>query len=66
MAVAEESGRLSEVLRQQADHYHDEAGRRLTVLTQVAGYGVWTLVALIIIVFIFRLFGSYVSQLSGV
>jgi type IV pilus assembly protein PilC len=66
VAVGEESGRLSEVLRQQADHYHEEAGRRLAFLTAVAGYGVWLFVGVVIIVAIFRLFFSYLSLLDSV
>jgi type IV pilus assembly protein PilC len=64
IAVAEESGRLSEVLRHQADHYDEEAGRRLAVLTNLASYGVWILVGALIIITIFRLFSSYLSQLQ--
>jgi type IV pilus assembly protein PilC len=66
LAVAEESGRLHEVLRQQAEHYHEESSRRLAVLTSVAGYGVWAFVGLCIIVAIFRIFGSYLSLLDSV
>jgi type II secretory pathway component PulF len=66
LAVGEESGQLTEVLRRQAEFYHEEAGHRLTALTRVASSGVWLLVAILIIVVIFRLFGSYLSQLNGV
>jgi type II secretory pathway component PulF len=62
LAVAEESGRLDEVLRQQAEHYDEEAGRRLATLTQALNWGVWLLVAVVILVAVFRLFGSYVGQ----
>src|SRR5262249_41477121 len=64
VAVAEESGTLSEVMRHQGDHYHEEATRRLAVLTSVAGYGIWGLIALFIIVMIFRLYGSYLTMLT--
>lgn len=66
LAVAEESGRLPDVLRHQAEHYDDEAGRRLTVLTTVASYGVWVLVGGLIILAIFRLFGTYLDALNAV
>jgi type IV pilus assembly protein PilC len=66
IGVGEESGRLDEVLRQQAEHYHEEAGRRLAVLTSLAGYGVWALVGLFIIIAIFRIFGSYLDVLNSV
>ena len=45
LAVGEESGRLTEVLRQQAEHYHDEAGRRMTALTTALSVLVWLIVA---------------------
>jgi type II secretory pathway component PulF len=35
IAVGEESGRLSEVLQQQAEHYQEESSRRMTILTWV-------------------------------
>jgi type IV pilus assembly protein PilC len=65
VAVAEESGTLSEVMRHQADHYHEEAERRLNGLTALAGYAVWIVVGLVLIVCIFRLAGTYIDALSG-
>ncbi len=64
IAVAEESGRLDQVLAHQAEHYHEESGRRLAVLTGLAGYGVWLLVGLIIIVAIFRIATWYIGLLG--
>jgi type II secretory pathway component PulF len=64
IAVAEESGKLSDVLQHQAEHYNEESGRRLAVLTAVAGYGVWALIGIIIIVAIFRIFSWYVGMLG--
>ncbi len=60
MAVAEESGTLDQVLTHQAEHYHEESGRRLAVLTSLAGYGVWLFVGLLIIV---AIFGSPIGTL---
>jgi type IV pilus assembly protein PilC len=54
--VAEESGRLHDVLDHQTEHYQDEARRRLFILTQVAAWGVWLFVAVLIIIAIFRIF----------
>jgi type II secretory pathway component PulF len=65
ISVAEESGTLSEVMRHQGDHYAEEASRRLAVLTSVASYGLWGLIALFIIVMIFRLYGSYLGMLDS-
>jgi type IV pilus assembly protein PilC len=64
MAVAEESGRLSEVMAQQAEHYQEESGRRLTILTQVASWGVWLVVAILIIIVIFRIALVYIGLLD--
>lgn len=66
LTVAEESGRLPEVLHHQAEHYHDEAGRRLTVLTRVAAAGVWIVVAGLVILAIFRIFSTYLDALNAV
>src|SRR5207245_1921529 len=56
LSVAEESGRLNDVLDHQTEHYQDEARRRLLILTHVAAWGVWLLVAILIIVAIIRIF----------
>jgi type IV pilus assembly protein PilC len=56
VAVAEESGRLHDVLDHQTEHYQDESRRRLLILTNVAAWGVWLLVAILIIIAIFRIF----------
>jgi type IV pilus assembly protein PilC len=61
LETAEESGRLHELLRQQGEYYDEESGRRLAILTGLAGYGVWLLVGGVIIFVIFRLFGAYLS-----
>jgi type IV pilus assembly protein PilC len=64
IAVAEESGTLDQVLGHQAEHYHEESGRRLAALTSLAGYGVYGFVALIIIVAIFRIANWYIGLLG--
>jgi type IV pilus assembly protein PilC len=65
IGVAEESGQLSEVLRHQGEHYHEEASRRLAVLTAVAGWGVWALTAVFIIALIFLFYLSYLRLLGS-
>jgi type IV pilus assembly protein PilC len=65
LEVGEESGRLDEVLRQQAEHYDEEAGRRLKALAAVAGYGVWAGIGLVLIVVILRIFMSYIALLNS-
>jgi type IV pilus assembly protein PilC len=66
LAVAEESGRMTEVLRQEADNYHEEAGRRLTALTVAMSVLVWVVVAGFIIFTVFRIFLSYIDLLNQV
>ena len=63
--VGEESGRLTEVLRQQADYYHDEAGRRMKALTAALAWLVWLIVAGFIITFIFRLALAYLGAINS-
>jgi type IV pilus assembly protein PilC len=65
IAVAEEGGRVPEVLRQQAQYYQEEAGRRLTALTRAGGFLVWVLYAVFMIIAIFRLAGFYFGALGG-
>ena len=66
LAVGEESGRLTEVLRQQAEHYHDEAGRRMTALTTALSVLVWLIVAAFIITAVFRIFLAYIDLYNQV
>jgi type IV pilus assembly protein PilC len=65
IAVGEESGRLHDVLRQQGEQYHEEAGRRLSALTRMSGLGIWLLIGGLIVFTIFRLYASYLGTLSG-
>lgn len=62
--VAEESGTISEVMKQQAAHYNDEATRHLKFLTGVAGFVVWAAVGACIIFAIFRLYSTYIERLT--
>jgi type IV pilus assembly protein PilC len=61
---AEETGQIPEVMRHQAEFYEEEAVRRLTMLTRVAGFAVWLFVALLIIWVIFRMMLSYIGMLN--
>jgi type IV pilus assembly protein PilC len=64
LANAEEGGRMTEVLEHQTEHYQEEASRRLTILTHVASWGVWLIVAAFIITIIFRIMLSYISLID--
>jgi type IV pilus assembly protein PilC len=66
VATAEEGGRLPEVMRQQAEYYEEEAARRLAVLTRLGGFGVWLVVASLIIYAIFQIFtAAYVNPIQN-
>jgi type IV pilus assembly protein PilC len=64
IAIAEESGRIPEVMRKQANHYHEEAARRLKALTAAAAWGVYAVYAVFMIVMIFQLAQIYFSALK--
>jgi type II secretory pathway component PulF len=65
LAVGEESGEQPEAMGRQAKHYQELAEHRLKLLTQAASWGVWLLVAGIVIFVIFRIFGGFVLPLYG-
>jgi type IV pilus assembly protein PilC len=64
IAVGEESGKLTEVLEQQSKQYAEESEMRLKVLAQTVGYGVWVVVAGVIIFFIFRIALWYIGMID--
>jgi type II secretory pathway component PulF len=49
---AEESGRLVEVLENQADYYRDEASRKMAILSTAAAWGLYALIGITIIILI--------------
>jgi type II secretory pathway component PulF len=63
VAVGEEGGRVPEILRHQADHYHDEASRRMRALVRTATFCVWLAYATFTIIAIFSLAQHYFSRL---
>lgn len=63
LEVGERSGRLPETMKILSKQYEDKARRALAVLTTVAGFLVWALVAAIIIVLIFRVAMMYVNTI---
>ena len=65
IAVGEESGRLVEMMERQAAEYEERAGSAIALLAQFAGYAIWVLVAIFIIVMIFRIFSFYVNTLNS-
>ena len=64
--VGEESGRLVESLGNLARQQHDVARGAMAVLTKIAGWIVWCLVAGLIITMIFRLASVYFGNINQV
>jgi len=65
IAVGEESGKLTEVLEQQGEHFAEESERRLKMLATAAGWGVWMVVAVLIIFCIFRIALTYIGMIDA-
>jgi type IV pilus assembly protein PilC len=64
---AEEAGRVPEVMEQQSRFYQEEASLRMKVLAKLAGFGVWALVAILIIIAIFKIYvGAYLEQMNQI
>jgi type IV pilus assembly protein PilC len=64
-AVAEEAGRVPEVMRKQAAEQFDEAARRLKALTRALVGLVWLVYVIFLVSMILRLAGVYTSALGG-
>ena len=63
LAVAEESGKISESMGLLARQYQERAKMALAALAVVAGWVVWAAIAAVIIVLIFRLFSFYLGAI---
>lgn len=64
IAVGEESGRLAESMERLAENYRERATSAFGVLTVIAGFLVWAMVAAVIIFLIFRLAGFYFGMIN--
>ncbi len=62
VAVGEEGGRVPEVMRAQAEYFHEEAVRRLTIVTRLAGLLVWLVYAGFMIWAIFNVASIYLAR----
>jgi type II secretory pathway component PulF len=63
--VGEDTGQLSESMERLSRQYEDKAKAALAALAVVAGFAVWGLVALFIIVLIIRIAMWYVGQINS-
>ena len=65
IAIAEEGGTIPEMMKHQARHYRETGRERMRAVSGVASFGVWILVAVVIIFMIFRIFiTSYLDMLQ--
>ena len=62
--VAEASGTLTEVLRHQAEHYKEQAARRMTALTFLLSVLIWLSVIVFVVVVVIRFMLFYVGLLN--
>jgi type IV pilus assembly protein PilC len=65
LAVSEQSGRVVESMALLSRQYQERARLALATLTMLAGYGVWAVIAGVIIAVIFRLFGFYLGAINS-
>lgn len=63
--VAEDSGTVPEALARMSPQFEDQARRSLSMLASTLGWGVWVVVAIFIIFFIFRLAFFYVGMIDN-
>jgi type IV pilus assembly protein PilC len=63
--VGEETGNLSEVMERLSERYAEEAQRRLKTAAQMTSYAIYGLVALMIILAIFRIASLYLGMLGS-
>jgi len=62
--VGENSGTVPEALHRLSPQFEDQARRSLAALAGALGWGVWMVVAIFIIVLIFRVFLNYVGMIE--
>ena len=65
IAVGEEGGKLVDVLRHQANHYQDLAGRRAKALLVAGGRCIWLGYLIFMVLMILNLAGMYLRPLGG-
>ena len=66
MQVGEETGRTSETMAILSRQYEERAKSAMTVITALIGYAVWCLVAVMLIVMIFKIFtAAYLNPINN-
>jgi len=65
LQVGEETGRLAEVMRKQADYYRDEAKRQMRLLSNIVAGGVYLCIGILLVVMIFKIFmTAYIGPMN--
>jgi type II secretory pathway component PulF len=64
IAVAEESGKLTDRLQWLADHHTEQADFALRALSRVLAWVIWICVAGVMVYYIFHFFLQYVSEIQ--
>jgi type II secretory pathway component PulF len=64
LAVGEQSGRLTQTLENLAKQYQEQSQAAMKVMTTIAGFAVWLLIAVMIIMMIFRLASFYLGTIN--
>jgi type IV pilus assembly protein PilC len=63
--MGEETGNMSEVMERLANRYREESERRLKNAAQITSYCIYGMVAILIIIAIFKLANIYLGALGG-
>lgn len=64
VGIGEQTGMLSETMDRLSKEYQRRANTAISIIGQTIGYLVWGLVMALIVVLIFRVFGSYVGMIN--
>jgi type II secretory pathway component PulF len=56
LVIGEDTGRMAEVMKKQAEFYRDEAKRKLKTLSMILGGGVYLMIGVLLVVMIFKIF----------
>jgi type IV pilus assembly protein PilC len=63
--MGEETGNMSEVMERLAIRYREESERRMKTAAQITSYAIYGMVAIIIIIAIFKIAGLYIGALGA-
>ena len=64
LEVGEESGQTVETMQRLSAQYQEEAESAMKTISVMLGTGIWILVAALIIVLVFRIFGFYIGAIN--